>query len=61
MKKTHQMLILAFGELSNEGWQEEIASAESRVRERIASYEGGLRLVADVSETSVGRGADWTV
>lgn len=61
MNKTYQLLILAFGELSDDGWREEIAAVESRVRERIASYEGQLRLNADVSETNIGRGADWTV
>lgn len=61
MSETHQLLVLAFGDLSDDSWREEIAAAELRVRKRIASYDGQPRLDADVSKTNIGRGADWTV
>lgn len=55
------LIIIAFGELSDEDWKEEVAAEETRVRKRIASYEGGPPLEAEVAATNIGRGADWMV
>lgn len=61
MKKSLKLLIAAFGELPDESWKEEVTAAKSRLRERIASYKGGIRLETEVAATNIGRGADWIV
>ncbi|BBA31979.1 hypothetical protein sS8_0009 [Methylocaldum marinum] len=55
------LLIIAFGELSDEDWKETVAAEEAYLRERIASYSGGDFLKAEAKATNIGRGADWTV
>lgn len=55
------LVIMAFGELSDEDWKEAVAVEEEYLRERIASYDGGPPLDVEVTATNIGRGADWMV
>ena len=61
MQRQLELLIISFGELPDDSWKQEVAKAESRLRERVASYEGSIRFNADVTSKNIGRGADWTV
>lgn len=54
-----ELIIVAFGELSDDGWEEEIAAEEKRVRDRIATYEAGAPENVEVAAVNLGRGADW--
>lgn len=56
-----ELIIVAFGEISDDEWEEEIAAEENRVRDRIASYEAGVPENAEVAAVNLGRGADWMV
>ena len=56
-----EVLIVAFGELSDENWHEEVAKAERELRDRAASFESTLDLNIEVAARNIGRGADWTV
>ncbi|HEC13595.1 MAG TPA: hypothetical protein ENI80_10195 [Acidiferrobacteraceae bacterium] len=55
------LIIIAFGELSDVHWKEEVAAEETRVRKRIASYKGKPPLEAEVAARNIGRGADWLI
>jgi len=55
------LVILAFGELSDENWKEAVAAEEEHLRERVASYKGRPPLNAEVAAINIGRGADWIV
>lgn len=56
-----ELVIVAFGELSDDGWEKEIAAEEKRVRDRITSYEAGVPENVEVAAVNLGRGADWMV
>lgn len=56
-----ELIIVAFGEMSDEAWEEEVALEEKRVRHRIESYEADAPESVEVTAVNLGRGADWMV
>lgn len=56
-----ELIIAAFGEFSDDEWEEEVAAEEKRVRDRIASYGAGAPEDVEVAAINLGRGADWMV
>ena len=63
MKKEEslELVIAAFGELSDDDWEAVVEAGESDLRRRISEFVGEKPSNIEVKSADIGRGADWTV